>query len=123
MVQPMKRRAGYTSTELALHRSSGLDRAAFPRANKVDPAMTDITLQNIRPKVAERLSRLAEVQGLALDVVASEALTIGLEAIEDRVRKELLNTREQVALKDAIEQIQKVPDAAFGLIGRVKPRG
>ena len=85
--------------------------------------MTDITLQNIRPKVAERLSRLAEVQGLALDVVASEALTIGLEAIEDRVRKELLNTREQVALKDAIEQIQKVPDAAFGLIGRVKPRG
>lgn len=85
--------------------------------------MTDITLQNIRPKVAERLSRLAEVQGLALDVVAAEALTIGLEAIEDRVRKELLNTREQVALKDAIEQIQKVPDAAFGLIGRVKPRG
>jgi hypothetical protein len=34
----------------------------------------------------------------------------------------LLNTREQVALKDAIEQIQKVPNAAFGLIGRIKPR-
>lgn len=84
--------------------------------------MTEITLQNIRPKLAERLGRLAEVQGLALDVVASEALTIGVEAIEDRVRKELLNTREQVALKDAIEQIQKVPDAAFGLIGRVKPK-
>lgn len=83
--------------------------------------MTEITLQNIRPKLAERLSRLAEVQGLALDTVASEALTIGVEAIEDRVRKELLNTREQVALKDAIDQIEKVPNAAFGLIGRVKP--
>ena len=84
--------------------------------------MTEITLQNIRPKLAERLGRLAEVQGLALDVVASEALTIGVEAIEDRVRKQLLDTREQVALKDAIEQIQKVPNAAFGLIGRVKPK-
>ncbi len=84
--------------------------------------MTEITLQNIRPKLAERLGRLAEVQGLALDVVASEALTIGIEAIEDRVRKQLLDTREQVALKDAIEQIQKVPNAAFGLIGRVKPK-
>lgn len=84
--------------------------------------MTEITLQNIRPKLAERLGRLAEVQGLALDAVASEALTIGVEAIEDRVRKQLLDTREQVALKDAIEQIQKVPDAAFGLIGRVKPK-
>ncbi len=84
--------------------------------------MTDITLQNIRPKLAERLGRLAEVQGLALDAVAAEALTIGVEAIEERVRKQLLDTREQVALKDAIEQIQKVPDAAFGLIGRVKPR-
>ncbi len=84
--------------------------------------MTEITLQNIRPKLAERLERLAEVQGLALDAVASEALTIGVEAIEDRVRKQLLNTREQVALKDAIEQIQKVPDAAFGLIGRVKQK-
>ncbi|MEO5963448.1 MAG: hypothetical protein ABIO75_06140 [Thermomonas sp.] len=84
--------------------------------------MTEITLQNIRPKLAERLGRLAEVQGLALDAVAAEALSIGVEAIEDRVRKQLLNTREQVVLKDAIEQIQKVPDAAFGLIGRVKPR-
>lgn len=84
--------------------------------------MSEITLQNIRPKLVERLERLAEVQGLALDVVASEALTIGVEAIEDRVRKQLLDTREQVALKDAIEQIQRVPDAAFGLIGRMKPR-
>lgn len=84
--------------------------------------MSEITLQNIRPKLVERLERLAEVQGLAFDVVASEALTIGVEAIEDRVRKQLLDTREQVALKDAIEQIQRVPDAAFGLIGRMKPR-
>lgn len=81
--------------------------------------MTDITIQNIRPNIAERLQRLAEIQGLALEAVASEALTIGVDAIEDRVRKHLLNTREQVALKDAIEQIQKVPDDAFGLIGRV----
>jgi hypothetical protein len=84
--------------------------------------MTDMTLQNIRPKLVERIQRLAQLQGLAVDVVASEALTIGVDAVEDRVRKHLLNTREQVALKDAIEQIEKVPDAAFGLIGRVKPR-
>ena len=84
--------------------------------------MTEITLHNIRPKLVERIHRLAELQGLAIDVVTSEALTLGVDAIEDRVRKQLLNTREQVALKDAIEQIQKVPDAAFGLIGRVTPR-
>jgi hypothetical protein len=84
--------------------------------------MTDMTLQNLRPKLVERIQRLAELQGLHLDAVASEALTIGVDAIEDRVRKQLLNTREQVALKDAIEQIQKVPDATFGLIGRVKPQ-
>ena len=83
--------------------------------------MSEITLQNIRPKLIERIQRLAELQGLAIDVITSEALTIGVDAIEDRVRKQLLNTREQVALKDAIEQIQKVPDAAFGMIGRVKP--
>ncbi|MEO6227706.1 MAG: hypothetical protein ABIO61_07635 [Thermomonas sp.] len=83
--------------------------------------MPEITLQNIRPKLVERIQRLAELQGLAIDVVTSEALTLGVDAIEDRVRKQLLNTREQVALKDAIEQIQKVPDAAFGMIGRVKP--
>ncbi len=84
--------------------------------------MSEITLQNIRSNLAERLSRLAELQGLSLDTVRSEALAIGVEAIEDRERKELLNTREQVALNDAIDQIQKVPDATFGLIGRVKPR-
>ncbi|MEO5630216.1 MAG: hypothetical protein ABIQ62_10690 [Thermomonas sp.] len=85
--------------------------------------MTDITIQNIRPKVADALQRLADLQGLTLDVVASEALAIGVDAIEDRVRKQLLNTREQVALKDAIEQIQKVPDGAFGLIGQVDRSG
>lgn len=85
--------------------------------------MTDITVQNLRPKLVERLSRLAELQGFSFDTVASEALTIGVDAIEDRVRKQLLNTREQSALKDAIEQIEKVPNAAFGLIGRVKPQG
>lgn len=85
--------------------------------------MADMTLHNLRPKLVERIQRLAELQGLALDAVASEALTIGVDAIEDRVRKHLLNTREQVALKDAIEQIEKVPDATFGLIGRVKPGG
>ena len=84
--------------------------------------MTEITLQNVRPKLVERLQRLAVLQGLGLDVVVSEALTVGVEAIEDRVRKQLLNTREHVALKEAIEQIQKVPDAAFGLIGRLKSR-
>lgn len=84
--------------------------------------MTDMTLQNIRPKLVERIQRLAELQGLAVDAVVSEALTLGVDAIEDRVRKQLLDTREQVALKDAIDQIQKVPDAAFGLIGRLKPQ-
>ena len=83
--------------------------------------MTDLTL-NLRPKLDERIRRLAELQALPVETVASEALSIGVDAIEDRVRKRLLNTREQVALKDAIEQIQKVPDAAFGLIGRVGSR-
>jgi hypothetical protein len=84
--------------------------------------MSEITLQNLRPQLLQRIQRLAELQGLAVDVVTSEALTLGVDAIEDRVRKHLLNTREQVALKDAIEQIEKVPDAAFGLIGRIKPQ-
>ena len=85
--------------------------------------MTDLTVHNIRPKLDERLRRLAELQGLTLDTVASEALAIGVDAIEDRVRKHLLNTREQVALKQAIDQIQKVPDATFGMIGKVPPKG
>lgn len=85
--------------------------------------MTDLTVHNIRPKLDERLRRLAELQGFTVDEVAMEALSIGVDAIEDRVRKHLLNTREQVALKEAIDQIQKVPDAAFGMIGKVPPRG
>ena len=84
--------------------------------------MTDLTVHNIRPKLDERLRRLAELQGLTLDTVASEALAIGVDAIEDRVRKHLLNTREQVALKEAITQIEKVPNDAFAMIGRVARR-
>lgn len=81
--------------------------------------MPDLTIQGLRPKLLERVQRLAELQGITVDTVASEALAIGTDAIEDRVRKQLLNTREQVALKVAIEEIQKVPDGAFGMIGRV----
>ena len=84
--------------------------------------MTDLVLHNIRPKLDERLRRLAELQGLSLDTVGAEALSIGVDAIEDRVRKHLLNTREQVALSEAITQIEKVPDSAFGMIGRVVRR-
>ena len=84
--------------------------------------MTDLTLHNIRPKLGERLRRLAELQGLSVDTVGAEALSIGVDAIEDRVRKHLLNTREQVALSEAITQIEKVPDSAFGMIGRVARR-
>ena len=84
--------------------------------------MADLTIHNIRPKLDERIRRLAELQGFTVDEVAMEALNIGVDAIEDRVRKHLLNTREQVALKEAIDQIQKVPDAAFGMIGKVARR-
>ena len=82
--------------------------------------MADLTVHNIRPKLDERLRRLAEVQGFTVDEVAMEALSFGVDAIEDRVRKQLLNTRELHALKEAIEQIEKVPDAAFGLIGKLR---
>jgi len=84
--------------------------------------MTELTLHNIRPKLDERLRRLAELQGLSVDTVGAEALSIGVDAIEDRVRKHLLNTREQVALKEAITQIEKVPDATFAMIGKVARR-
>ena len=84
--------------------------------------MADLQLHNLSPKLVERIQRLAELQDLPIDVVAAEALSLGVDAVEDRVRKHLLNTREQVALKEAIDQIQKVPDAAFGMIGKV-PRG
>ena len=85
--------------------------------------MADLTIHNLRPKLEERLRRLADLQGFTVDEVATEALSIGVDAIEDRVRKHLLNTREQSALREAIEEIQKVPDDAFGLIGRMRPRG
>ena len=81
--------------------------------------MTDLTLHHLQPKLEERIRRLAELQGLDVERVASEALSLGVDAIEDRVRKHLLDTREQNALREAIEQIEKVPDAAFGLIGRL----
>ncbi len=81
--------------------------------------MTELTLHDLRPKLLERMQRLAELQGVATETVAVEALTIGIDAVEDRVRKQLLNTREQLALNEAIEEIQKVPDGAFGMIGRL----
>ncbi|MES2858282.1 MAG: hypothetical protein V4704_03790 [Pseudomonadota bacterium] len=84
--------------------------------------MPELTLHDLRPKVLDRLQRLAELQGLTVEVVASEALSIGSDAIEDRVRKRLLTTREQVALKEAITEIEKVPDGAFGMIGRLMRR-
>lgn len=84
--------------------------------------MTDLTLNDLRPKVLDRLQRLAELQGITVDVVAAEALSIGVDAIEDRVRKRLLTTREQIALKEAITEIEKVPDGAFGMIGRLMRR-
>lgn len=81
--------------------------------------MTELTLHDLRPKLLERIQRLADVQGIAMETVASEAVSLGVDAIEDRVRKQLLDTREQVALKEAIQEIQKVPDGAFGMIGRL----
>ena len=84
--------------------------------------MTELTLHDLRPKVLDSLRRLAELQGLAVEVVAAEALSIGVDAIEDRVRKRLLTTREQVAMKEAITEIEKVPDGAFGMIGRLMRR-
>ena len=81
--------------------------------------MTKLTLHDLRPKLLEQMQRLAELQGVATEAVAMEALTLGIGAVEDRVRKQLLNTREQFALKEAIEEIQKVPDGAFGMIGRL----
>ena len=85
--------------------------------------MADLTIHNLRPRLEERLRRVADLQGFTVDEVATEALSIGVDVIEDRVRKHLLNTREQVALKQAIDQIQKVPDASFGMIGKVPPKG
>ena len=82
--------------------------------------MTDLTIHNIRPKLDERLRRLADLQGFTVDEVAIEALQIGIDAIEDRVRKNLLNTREMTALMEAIGEIEKVPNAAFGLIGKLR---
>ena len=82
--------------------------------------MSDLTIHNIRPKLDERLRRLADLQGFTVDEVATEALQIGIDAIEDRVRKNLLNTREMTALKEAIGEIEKVPDATFGLIGKLR---
>lgn len=93
----------------------------MPRTTEA-PTMTELTLRDLRPKVLDRLRRLAELQGLAIEVVASEALSIGVDAIEERVRKRLLTTREQVALKEAISEIEKVPDGAFGMIGRLMRR-
>ncbi len=81
--------------------------------------MTQLTLHDLRPKLLQQMQRLAELQGVATEAVALEALTIGIVAVEDRVRKQLLNTSEQFALKEAIEEIQKVPDGTFGMIRRM----
>ena len=81
--------------------------------------MSDFTIRGIRPRLEERIRRLAELQNLPVDKVADDALSIGVDAIEDRMRKQLLDTREQMALQEAIEQIRKVPDDAFGKIGRI----
>ena len=80
--------------------------------------MSDFTIHDLRPGLEERIRGLAELQNLPVDKVANDALSLGVEAIEDRMRKQLLDTREQVALQEAIEHIRKVPDDAFGKIGR-----
>lgn len=81
--------------------------------------MSQLTLHDVRPKLLEQMQRLADLQGIATEAVALEALTIGIDAVDERVRKQLLTTREQVALKEAITEIEKVPDGAFGMIGRM----
>ena len=81
--------------------------------------MPDLVLRNIAPKLEERIQRLAQLQGFTPEAVALQAFQIGFEAYEAKVRKDLLNTREQSALKEAISEIQKVPDATFGLIGKL----
>lgn len=84
--------------------------------------MPDLVLRNIAPKLEERIQRLAQLQGLTPEAVALQAFQAGFETYEAKVRKDLLNTREQTALKEAISEIEKVPDAAFGLIGKL-PKG
>lgn len=81
--------------------------------------MSQLTLHDVRPKLLERMQRLADLQGISIEAVAMEALALGVEAVDERVRKQLLTTREQVALKEAITEIEKVPDGAFGMIGRM----
>ena len=80
--------------------------------------MPDLVLRNIAPKLEERIQRLAQLQGFTTEAVALQAF----EAYEAKVRKDLLNTREQTALKEAISEIEKVPDATFGLIGKLPTR-
>ncbi len=82
--------------------------------------MTDLVLRNIEPRLEERIQRLAQLQGFTVEAVALQAFQIGFDAYEARVRKDLLSTREQTALTEAITEIQKVPDATFGLIGKLR---
>ena len=41
--------------------------------------MADLTIHNLRPRLEERLRRVADLQGFTVDEVATEALSIGVE--------------------------------------------
>ncbi|QIL19630.1 hypothetical protein [Thermomonas sp. HDW16] len=81
--------------------------------------MTDLVLRDIAPDLAERIRKLAELQGRSVHDVMAEVLDAGVFACEIKLRKQL-DLEEEAALKQAIAALEQVPDdTGFGLIGRI----
>lgn len=80
--------------------------------------MTDIVLRDIDALLADRIRRVAEANGWALQDALMHLLEHGLFACEGELSGKLSDT-DAKALKAAIAALEQVPnDSGFAMIGR-----
>lgn len=82
--------------------------------------MTEITLRDIDPVLADRIRRVAEARRWDLPRTLQHLVEQGLYAVEADMNVRLSDT-DSDALREAIAALEQVPsDPGFAMIGRVE---
>jgi hypothetical protein len=84
--------------------------------------MTDIVLRDIDAILADRIRRVAEQRGWSMSETLLHLLEQGLHSYEGDGAVRFDNSEADV-LQAAIAALEKIPDAAYSLIGQVEPDG